>query len=78
MPPANAELALGLRLLELTQVLRLQFLHDRHLHGARALACRPAHVKVANDRVGVEDLLHRMLTVATSAKSARRRHARCR
>ena len=74
----NAELALGLRLLELTQVLRLQFLHDRHLHGARALACRPAHVKAADDRVGVEDLLHRMLAVATSAMSARRRHVRFR
>ena len=78
MPPVNAELALGLRLLELTQVLRLQLLHDRHLHGTRALACRPAHVKVTNDRVGVENLLYRMLAVVTSAMSARRRHVRFR
>ena len=49
------ELALGMHLLELTLLLHLQLLHDRHLHGAHSSTCRPALAKVANDRVSVEE-----------------------
>ena len=44
-----------MHLLELTLVLRLQLLHDRHLHGAHSSTCRPALAKVANDRVSGEE-----------------------
>ncbi len=49
------ELTLGMHLLELTLVLRLQLLHDRHLHGVHSSTCRPAPLKVANDRVSGEE-----------------------